>query len=366
MDLDELIKKVTSGTWEDRIAAIRAVPAEFPGREHSAVYAEVGRRFYVDKLAPHFHIVPWPESYADRTAFFEAYEAARSGTDDFTNIEPSDIEATITNGPRSLLIFRLLMGYTQQELADISKAFETDALSKSAIGRLEAGGAVTARTAPAVAGVARLISAIVSGQGGYSVSDELRDKGFRAKTDKPDTVAGWATVSQFAKDGVPYSELLYQRFYGGAFRQLQDAGGSRKGDILEDATEALFRDNGVPYVRTVPGTQATAGRPFGITVQPAPDFIIHDTHTARALLECKSAGDGGTARDKAGRFASLRGESQRLGGIPVIAVLEGLGWRRVNDALGPVVRDCDGRVFTMGNLSELLEVEAIRTLVGTT
>ncbi len=30
------------------------------------------------------------------------------------------------------------------------------------------------------------------------------------------------TVAEFARDGVPYSELLYQRFYGGAFRQLQD------------------------------------------------------------------------------------------------------------------------------------------------
>ena len=158
---------------------------------------------------------------------------------------------------------------------------------------------------------------------------------------------------------------LYQRFYGGAFRQLQDAGGSRKGDILEEATELLFSENGVPYVRTLPGTQATAGEPFGITVQPAPDFILHDGTTARGLLECKSAGDGGTARDKAGRFSNLRREAQRLGGIPVIAVLEGLGWRRVNDALGPVVRDCDGRVFTMSNLSDLLEVEPVAGLRGT-
>lgn len=345
MDLDHLIQQVTTGTWEDRIAAIRSVPAEFAGKEHSAVYGEISRRFYVDKLAPHFHIVPWPDSFADRATFFEAYESALAGTTQFTRTAPADIEQTVTADPRSLLIFRLLMGYTQQELADTSKAFEEHALSKSAVARLERGAAVTPRTAAAVTGVARLIAAIVGGQGGYSVSDELRAKGFRAKTDKPDTAEGWTTVAEFARDGVPYSELLFQRFYGGAFRQLQDAGGSRKGDILEDATEALFSEHGVPYVRTVPGTQASAGRPFGITVQPAPDFILHDTHSALALLECKSAGDGGTARDKAGRFANLRREAQRLGGIPVIAVLEGLGWRRVNDALGPVVRDCDGRVF---------------------
>jgi hypothetical protein len=31
-----------------------------------------------------------------------------------------------------------------------------------------------------------------------------------------------------------------------------------------------------------------------------------------------------------------------------VAVLDGLGWRRTNDALGPVVRAPDGRVVTLG------------------
>ena len=43
--------------------------------------------------------------------------------------------------------------------------------------------------------------------------------------------------------------------------------------------------------------------------------------TLRALLECKGANDGGTARDKALRFERLRDESVRLGGVPLIAVL---------------------------------------------
>jgi len=41
----------------------------------------------------------------------------------------------------------------------------------------------------------------------------------------------------------------------------------------------------------------------------------------------------------------------------LFAVLNGLGWRRTADALGPVVRDCDGRVFTVATLEEMLEVE---------
>ena len=82
------------------------------------------------------------------------------------------------------------------------------------------------------------------------------------------------------------------------------------------------------------------------------------------MLECKAINDGGTARDKASRFRTLRTESVRLGGIPLVAVLSGLGWTRVNDTLGPVVRDCDGRVFTLANLEEMLLVSPFAQLVG--
>ena len=41
-----------------------------------------------------------------------------------------------------------------------------------------------------------------------------------------------------------------------------------------------------------------------------------------------------------------------------------LGWTRVNDTLGPVVRDCDGRVFSVGNLSEMLTVSPFPMLLS--
>jgi len=362
MDVKELVDEINSGSWSERVAAIRSVPNEFPGREHSAVYAEVARSFYVPNFAPHFHIVPWPERFRDRDGFLAAYEVATNATDNFSKAGAEQIEAALRTDPRSLRIFRLIIGYTPKELADTLRAFEGVSVP---VDSLEDGGALSKRADAALPALARLISSIVSGTGGYDVSEEMRERGFRSKTDKPDTEDGWASVSAFATEGVPYAELLFQRWYGGAFRQLQDAGGSLKGDLLEDATQALFEENGVPFVRTVPGTQATAGETFGVTVQPAPDFILHDRTTARGLLECKSAGDGGTARDKAARFNALRREAERLGGIPVLAVLEGLGWRRVNDALGPVVRDCDGRVFTPATLAELLNVDPARDLIGT-
>ena len=144
-----------------------------------------------------------------------------------------------------------------------------------------------------------------------------------------------------------------------------DATSTKRGDLIEDAVEALFRENGVPYIRTGSPNQGEISARFEVRVTPAPDFVVFDnSETLRAILECKGTNDGGTARDKALRFARLRAESNRLGGIPLIAVLGGIGWARVNDALGPVVRDTDGRVFTLSTLSAMLEVAPFPSLIG--
>jgi hypothetical protein len=187
----------------------------------------------------------------------------------------------------------------------------------------------------------------------------------RLKIEKPDTHAGWDTVRRYAREGVPLSVFLHQRAYGGAFRQLLDATSSDRGSLIEDPVEQLFRDGGVPYIRTGAHNQAAIEQRFGLTVRPAPDFVIYsEPNHLRAILECKGASDGGTARDKAARFRALRAEAGRLGGIPLCAVLAGIGWRRVHDALGPVVRDTDGRTFTLATLPQMLEAEPFPGLRG--
>ncbi len=188
----------------------------------------------------------------------------------------------------------------------------------------------------------------------------------RSKQDKPDTAGGWRTVQCFAADGVPYSLFLHQRHYGGAFRQVLDATSGPRGALIEDAVEALFRQSGIPYIRTGSHNQGEIQERFEVRVAPAPDFVVFDNSgTLRAILECKGANDGGTARDKALRFERLHDEAVRLGGVPLLAVLGGIGWARVNDTLGPVLRDTDGRVFTLATLPEMLTVSPFPTLVGT-
>ncbi len=75
--------------------------------------------------------------------------------------------------------------------------------------------------------------------------------GLRSKQDKPDTAEGWDSVREFAEGGVPLKIFLHQRHYGGAFRQLLNATSGRRGDLIEDAVEALFTQPqiGLNFVR---------------------------------------------------------------------------------------------------------------------
>lgn len=187
----------------------------------------------------------------------------------------------------------------------------------------------------------------------------------RSKQDKPDTADGWATVRTYAADGVPYALFLHQRHYGGSYGQLLNATSAMRGNIIEDAVEVLFRSHNVLHIRTSSHNQAEVVARFEVTVQPAPDFVVYGADgVLRAMLECKGANDGGTARDKALRFNRLHAEASRLGGIPLLAVVGGLGWARVKDTLGPVIRDCDGRVFSLSNLADMLTAAPFPSLTG--
>src|SRR5205823_4814401 len=144
-----------------------------------------GRAFYAENLGPHFQIVPWPKRFLDRAGFLAGYEAASSHTDGFPKTDADSIALAIGSDPRSLRIFRLVLGYTPKELSEALRSFEDTRLGEATIDRLEDGGQVTARNADAIDALGRLISKVVT-TGGYTVAAELRERGFRGKTDKPD------------------------------------------------------------------------------------------------------------------------------------------------------------------------------------
>ena len=351
--VDAVVADIAAASWNARVALIRKIPEEFGKAQHQAVYAAVAKAVYASELAPDFAYVHWRDEYK-LGPIERAYERAFALTSGFTAVDSMTLTHAMTVEPSTVRIFRLLLGFTIKELAAATLVatdpLGTAAVSESTIKTMEAGRGGNDNVAKLLAAtVDRAMHGMLFSKAAGSV---------RSKIEKPDTADGWVTVRKYATENVPLPVFLHQRHYGGAFRQLLDATSGKRGDLLEDAVESLLTENGILFLRTGSSNQAAIAADFGLTVKPAPDFVVYDEHKAlRAILECKQANDGGTARDKAARFAALRHEAIRLGGVPVFAVLAGLGWRRTADTLGPVVRDTDGRVFTIRTLGAMMRVE---------
>jgi hypothetical protein len=304
-----------------------------------------------------------------------AYSAASQFTEGFSLVSPEIVARAIDECPTTLLVFRTLLGLTKEEFAHSTTLLATPAgnpaVTASVIDKMERRPADRpprrpkgegARTKAAIQ--ARLLADTVCAVMGGTIFGPA-PKGLRLKQNKPDTRHGWHTVREFASDGVPLWVFLHQRHYGGAFRQVLDATSMLRGDMIEDAVEYLFAEARVSFIRTGSHNQAEVAQRFEVQVTPAPDFVIYDPsdNGLRAMLECKGTNNGGTARDKALRFERLRAESVRLNGTPLFAVLGGIGWARVNDALAPVLRDTEGRVFTLSTLQTILDVSPFPSLV---
>jgi hypothetical protein len=362
MTVDEAVNAAAdAASWDARVAIIRQVPERFGTALQQQVYSAIAKRIYVPSLAPDFAYVHWRPKY-ELEPVQQSYDLAHALTEGFTNVDRGHLLATIRAEPSTLLVFRLLLGFTTEEFAGatrlVAETVGIKAVSKGRIQTIESGSKVSEKVADCCA----LVVDLAMRRELFGVSPI---EGVHLKTDKPDTMNGWESVRQYATIGVPLPVLLHQRLYGGAFRQLLDATSGKRGDILEDAVSELFEQNQIPFIRTGSHNQEEIAARFSLTVRPAPDFVVFDVGgTLKAMLECKGANNGGTARDKAARFRGLRVEATRLGGVPLFSVLAGLGWTRTSDALGPVIRDTDGRTFTIPTLNEMLTVQPFPTLIG--
>lgn len=359
--MEDTVERIVSAqTWDQRVARLRQIPARHGTDEHPEIYAQVARQLYVRHLAPDYAYVPVQDFY-ELPHFEDAYAKAEQATGGFTRVMVTDLAIAIQAEPIVLLPLRVITGLLRNEFAGAT-AIVAGTLGlaplSGKVDSMERTGGTTSYDQARVA--AETLDQVMRGTLFGHPPGNLK-----SKQDKPDTVDGWSSVRQYAAQGVPYGVFLHQRHYGGAFRQVLDATSELRGNLIEDAVDALFTEHGIPFIRTGPHNQAEIEERFEVQVRPAPDFVVFDhADNLRAMLECKGANDGGTARDKALRFERLHEESRRLGGIPLVAVLGGLGWMRVNDTLGPVIRDCDGRVFSVSNLAEMLTVAPFPTLIS--
>jgi hypothetical protein len=359
----ETIERIVEAPgWNQRVAQIRLIPQHHGTGEHPHIFAEIARVLYLPSLAPDFAYIHQASFYSQEY-FQQAYETADRATSGFTVVTEDHLASVMVAAPQTLLVFRTILGLTRDEFAHSTKLAGEPAglppITSAKVDSMERHGSSTSDEQARVA--AKTLCKVMDG----SLFGDP-PSGLLSKQTKPDTEKGWSSVKEYAAGGVPFSVFLHQRHYGGAFRQVLDATSTQRGDLIEDAVEALFEECRVPFVRTGSNNQAEIAARFEVRVTPAPDFVVFDeAGSLKAMLECKGTNNGGTARDKALRFERLRDESIRLGGIPLIAVLGGMGWTRVNDALGPVVRDTEGRVFTLSTLHRMLEVAPFPSLIGT-
>jgi hypothetical protein len=272
------------------------------------------------------------------------------GTANFAEIDEAAIERLLTEDPRTLLVFRLILRLLYHHLTELLASEGVDATS-GLLRSMEHDGKLTPKRRAVIPHLAEVIGKRIGEEPG-EIPRHLSAEDFQPRGREFDTEEGWASVRAAVERGVPYHVLLYQRYVGGFYRQVRDMYSEKKGNILEDLICGVLDGAGVGYYRTEGADQVP-------DIRPAPDFLIPDETKPTAIIEGKIADNGGTARDKAARIHSLSQEARRRG-IVLVAVIDGIGFRRHGDVLVPIVRDTLGLTFSPPTLDRLVEIPAIK------
>ena len=319
---------------------------------------------FLAHLRPWFHLIPKGNSMADEEGFADAYAALAAGTEDFSRPDVDSLAAVLQRTPTALAPLRMIVGLTFNELAVAIKLTNPDArASGEALKKFERSPPperASAKHEQLAASIAQAVMAAMSREIlGIPPSAAAY---FHSKLDKRDTRDAWSSVQADA-GGVPYSALLYQRYVGGVWRQVQDAYSEVKGDaILEFPLRDLLDANGIPYHHTRPGASGARETAERYGMSPGPDFVIPD-ESPTLVVESKVGEDGGTVRDKAARIKSMTSAANDRG-FTACAVVDGKGWTERTAALLEVIVATQGRTYTLSTLEHLLELHDIRTLIS--
>ena len=301
---------------------------------------------------------------ADEVSFTEAYTALASATEGFTRTDTEALAAAIRSTPRALAPLRMILGLTYNELAVAMRLVDgSSRVSGNALKNFERGeqaSRLTERQKKMVPAIAKTVSAVMRRDILQVPQTALSH--FHSKLDKRDTTDGWRSVAADSS-GVPYAALLYQRYVGGVWRQVQDAYSEVKGDaLLEYPLRALLTKNNIPHHHTKSGASGAEATMERYGVSPGPDFVVPD-ESPTLVIEAKVGEDGGTVRDKAARIQALA-EAASSRGLTTCALIDGKGWSERTTALLDVVLATQGRTYTLSTLRHLLELPEIKALAA--
>ncbi len=134
------------------------------------------------------------------------------------------------------------------------------------------------------------------------------------------------------------------------------------GKLIEGAIKDLCEEHDIP-VHIPKSRDKIPG------FEQAPDALIPTREAAEVIIEAKLTEDDGTARDKVARLQTLRQyEDARppADRRTIVAVIDGRGFGHRLADLNRMMQACDGHVYTLAQLPDLVQTDGpLHKYVGT-
>ena len=299
---------------------------------------------------------------ASEKEFDDSYQKLAAHTHSFTNVDGRRLRAALTTDPSTLAPLRMILGFTYNELAWAMKLTRPGTTTRGdTLKKFERNPPPRQAASKRLEMIETLVATILAIMNGSILQiPPAVQQFFHSKLEKRDTSDGWSTVAADA-GGVPYSALLYQRYVGGVWRQVQDAYSEVKGDrLLEKPIANLFDEYGISYYRSASGATGAARTAEIFGFSPGPDFVLPE-ESPTVIVESKVGEDGGTVRDKAARIKNMA-DMAKARGLLACAVVDGKGWSERINALADVVIATEGRTYSLATLPLLVEIPEIAAL----
>jgi len=306
-------------------------------------------------LESEFLIMPKGAGFIEYPIFERGYEALKTATRGFSELEPVKLLSVTLAEPISIVVLRTMLGFTPPEWGYLTTQRTGVSVTQGFIRSLDRKVRMSPETPISANGVTKeRLKALVEtacfmlAKGAPHVEDDQLHR-----LNKADTKRGIDSIKNIAGMGVPYAMLLYERFLGRPFAGHRDSVSELVGDSLESAIEDVLTKAGISFRKT-----KRAERIEGF--DQTPDFIIPSEFNPQIIIEAKITEDDGTARDKVTRIQhlgelSLAGRSVDNPKYEVIACIGGRGFGVRREDMKKMILATRGKVFTLKTLGQLVE-----------
>ena len=304
--------------------------------------------------------MPKGPGFVEYSVFEQGYETLKKATRGFAELDADGICDAVLETPIVFVVLRAILGFTPSEWAYLTSQRSSEQVTQGAARSIDRKIRMnplsplrrTALTTKRIRAMVETACELLAGGPSSVAPDRLH------RLDKVDTRDATRAMRTFAKIGVPYATLLYERFLGRPFAGHRDSVSELIGDSLESAIEEELSQAGISFRKT-----KRAERIEGF--DQTPDFIIPSEFNPQVVIEAKLTEDDGTARDKATRIQhlgelSMAGQSSGHPKYEVIACIGGRGFGVRREDMKKMLLATRGKVFTPKTLRYLVPCSRLR------